>query len=355
MQIDFPPNCGLAFGTGANLDKLVVDMTMMTGPGIAPWTNAWGCVGVQADLGCGLEFDGTDENAKIKVRPEDIAGAGLVPGAGCSIQVSTGCGLVFGTINELEVDLRGFDGPGLSPWQNAAGCWGLQVDCQWIKDNCDIGNIDPGCGLEIDPTTEQLQVKPDDLAGSGLVPSGTGCSIQVSTGCGIAFDATSGALVVSNGELAGTALKTEDECALGVDVPALAGCGLTANADKLDVDPAQIAGSGLVASGTGCSIQVSTGCGIAFDATSGALVVSNALNSERYSGLSLCSASNLTISFLRVCSKLAIATFDWCSRSLGRTDLMINQTAIPTPVATLAGPNTCLIQSSIGHLSSNEF
>ena len=108
IQVSFPPNCGLAFGAGTNLDKLVVDMTEMTGPGITTWTNSWGCVGVQADLGCGLEFDGAGSDGKIKVRPQDIAGAGLEgdlfqPGE-CMIQVSfpPNCGLAFGSVDGMH-------------------------------------------------------------------------------------------------------------------------------------------------------------------------------------------------------------------------------------------------------------
>lgn len=137
-------------------------------------------------------------------------------GVDCAIQVSTGCGLVFGTSSELAIDLWGFDGPGLSAWQDpATQCWGLQIDCQWIADNCALGIV-PGCGL-FENLVGEVEVVPADLAGRGLIPGGIACELNVALGCGFQFDLS----------------------------------------DQIEVDAAALAGDGLVP-GTGCQLDVQT-------------------------------------------------------------------------------------------------
>lgn len=184
--------CGLTFSDQTQDATLNVDLRGFAGPGLQDWYDGvGGCWGLQVDcqwisencdfgivLGCGLTENPLGE---IEVVPADLAGPGLVAGAGCALQVATGCGLVFGAINELNVDLRGFDGPGLIAWQDPVSlCWGLQIDCNWIETNCSVGgggSPTAGCGL-VD-NAGVFDVDPLELAGLGLVPGLVGCTLDV--------------------------------------------------------------------------------------------------------------------------------------------------------------------------------
>jgi len=314
--IDVLRGCGLFIdqnnALAVNLDELVGDGAGGAQYGLIVFPEA-GCDRIGVSTGCGIAFHATsgalivsngdlagcglttEGECGLAVDPAAVAGAGLVPaGLGCAIQISTGCGIVFGPSNELEIDLRGFDGPGLTAWQNGStGCWGLQVDCQWIKDNCDLGEVVLGCGLhenlqgelevandelagrglvigsgacDIDvalgcglrfDVNEQVEVDPAALAGNGLVP-GTGCQLDVQPGCGI--EIAGGAVQVKSGDLAGSGLVPEGTCGLAVN----AGCGLQITGDAVAVNPAALAGPGL-AVGAGCSLQTALGCGLEFD------------------------------------------------------------------------------------------
>lgn len=224
--IEYEAGCGITIDEAADPPAIGVDNTPLAGPGLA----MWGTCGLTVVAGCGIQVGGD-----VAVKPVDLAGAGLVPAAsGCALDVNPGCGIrvVNGQVKFEPDDVVG------------AGL-GKVGDC-----GIDVLR---GCGLFID-ANNALAVNLDELAGDGTggakygltVFPEAGCDrIGVATGCGIAFDPAGGALVVSNGELAGCGLAPEGEC-------------------RLAVDPAQIAGAGLVASGLGCSIQVSTGCGIVF-------------------------------------------------------------------------------------------
>ena len=190
--IDVLRGCGLHIdqnnALAVNLDEIVGDGVGGPKYGLTVFPEA-GCDRIGVSTGCGIAFDGTgalivsngelagcglktDGECGLAIDPDAIAGAGLVPaGVNCAIQVSTGCGIVFGPSNELEVDLRGFDGPGLSPWQNpATGCWGLQADQAG-------GGPQAGCGL-ID-NAGVWDVDPAQLAGEGLQPMVAGCGFDV--------------------------------------------------------------------------------------------------------------------------------------------------------------------------------
>ncbi|MFQ5733660.1 MAG: hypothetical protein ACE5KM_17115 [Planctomycetaceae bacterium] len=167
--LDVNPGCGIRVVA----DKVKFEPLDVVGAALGKV----GDCGIDVLYACGLFINGNNE---LEVDPDDLAGAGLVSaGVGCAIQVSTGCGLVFGTIDELEVDLRGFDGPGLLPWQDpASGCWGLQVDCNWIETNCNVGaGPTAGCGL-ID-NAGVFDVDPIQLSGNGLLPAAAGCALDV--------------------------------------------------------------------------------------------------------------------------------------------------------------------------------
>ncbi len=191
--IDILRGCGLVINANneleVNLDDLAGDGAGGAKNGLIIFPEA-GCDTIGISTGCGIAFDPTsgaltvsngelagcglqtEGDCAVAIDPTALAGAGLVPaGVNCAIQIATGCGIVFGTSNELEIDLRSFDGPGLLPWQNSTtGCWGLQVD---------VANaVNPGCGLEIDPVTGKLQVQPADLESTDIGPTGAGCALQ---------------------------------------------------------------------------------------------------------------------------------------------------------------------------------
>jgi hypothetical protein len=258
-----------------------------------------GDCGIDVLRGCGLYINNNNE---LEIDVDDLAGPGLASSSQhgvCAMAVTTGCGLVYSDTTKdavLKIDLRQFDGPGLTAWQEPiTECWGLQID--------------PGCGLEIDGD-DKLAVKAADLAGLGLGTAASGCALDVGVGCGLQYagagneiievDNTdlvgrglrtglavcdidvrigcgikygvNNAVAVDNTALAGSCLIPSGTCSLDVDVDCIAdtltgiiaGCGLQPNGGDpgvLDVNPSDIAGLGLVA-GTGCSIDVSVGCGL---------------------------------------------------------------------------------------------
>jgi hypothetical protein len=113
-----------------------------------------------------------------------------------------------------------------------------------------------GCGLQI--ASGAVQVKASDLAGNGLVTSGT-CGLAVGAGCGISVSAD--AISVSAATLAGAGLVVSGTCGLAVNP----GCGLEIAADAVKVKPADLAGNGLAVS-AGCTLEVGQGCGITVNA-----------------------------------------------------------------------------------------
>ena len=176
--IEVSVSCGLFIkSTG----ELAVDVSTLL-KGSPGWDSAAGgliarkagsgdtCDYLEVSPGCGIKID-TAGNVAVDLK--EIAGQnngidaknGLViyPGGSgeCDkIGISTGCGLVFstGSNESLEVDLRQLAGPGLKPWFNPnagpSGCWGLQIDCDWINANCNSsGGVSVACCANSIPTT----------------------------------------------------------------------------------------------------------------------------------------------------------------------------------------------------------
>lgn len=184
---------------------------------------------------CGL---GTDEDGKLVIVPEDLAGPGLQESGECGLAVDPGCGLGFDEQDRLAVDVEELAGTGLD------------------ASTCSL-NVNAGCGLSFNEFG-QLVVEPNDLAGTALRMDGDEgeCKLGVIYGCGLEigeFDE----LKVDAAQLVGRGLEREGEelglCKLAVKP----GCGIKLNDedDAVEVDAEAIAGSGLVQE-EGCAIGV---------------------------------------------------------------------------------------------------
>jgi hypothetical protein len=117
----------------------------------------------------------------------------------------------------------------------------------------------PGCGILIEPDNE-VGVSPGDLAGPGLTTHGD-CGLKIDYDCGLTLDGNN--LEVNPSDLAGTGLGIQTgggNCELKVQVS----CGLTIADDFVRVDPNDLAGAGLSTEGD-CGLRVNYGCGLKMD------------------------------------------------------------------------------------------
>jgi hypothetical protein len=135
-------SCGVRVKTGCGLsnssDTVSVNRNDLLGPGLEPHS---GTCNMKVALGSCLVFDGNNRiavdvaclggqvvtagcgvnvvNGQVSFKPSDVAGLGLVPGAGCTIDVGVGCGLIR-TANDISVDAAAIAGVGLKP--AGSGC-----------------------------------------------------------------------------------------------------------------------------------------------------------------------------------------------------------------------------------------
>lgn len=199
--VTIPIGCGLGW-----LDSvLVVNPEEIAGPGLTP-VGEYSCA-VQVNTSCGLTLT---EGGEVAVNPSDLAGAGLVTGTGCTLDVNAGCGLVINEeTNTVEVYPDDIAGLGLTP----AGDYTCAVDIQ------------TGCGLEVNEENE-LVVNADDLAGNAL-SVGPDCKLNVVPGCGITL-AGGTAVTVDNSALAQEGLTTSGTCGLRIDPDGVSGPAFSA-------------------------------------------------------------------------------------------------------------------------------
>jgi hypothetical protein len=168
----------------------------------------------EVKLGCGLK---RDEDDKLIVDQEVLAGPGLVPFEHCGLAVGAGCGIVVEP-DAVRIDAAAIAGPGL------------------VGSTCQVAVL-PGCGIAVGETGVRFQ--PTDVAGPGLIADGT-CGLRVLAGCGLTFFGN--LLDVNPHDLAGEGLVAESPCRLAIDTDvvsaftfsavtnvqlAIAGCTLT--------------------------------------------------------------------------------------------------------------------------------
>lgn len=284
--------CGLEY---VDATTLAVNPGDLIGAGLGVTVGgASGCE-MEVVLGCGLYFEDDPGGSGLKgvaVNTDALAGKGLLagssPGDGCleegggwlpgpnycCLTVNLGCGLEFGTSDEVKVDLAALAGPGLVPSTSSGTC---DTESSHTPGLYCCLTVNAGCGIEI--VNDQVRVNASDIAGNGLVPTGD-CAISVGEGCGI--EVTAGAVAVDASQLAGDALVVSGTCTLNV----FYGCGLLVDAfNRLIVDTAALAGGGLKASdslsdcgtagtgGTYCCLYVDTGCGLQLNGTTSAVEV----------------------------------------------------------------------------------
>ena len=251
--------------------------------------------------GCGLEASGT--GCQLQVDASELAGDALSESGDCKLNVNAGCGLVVNAANSLNVYADDLAGCGLEA--SGTGCE-LQVDATVLAGDglsesgaCTL-NVNAGCGILIN-SANGVEVNPSELAGCGLEASGTGCELRVdatvlagdglsesgactlnvNAGCGLVVNSANG-LELNPSELAGCGLEASGtDCELQVDATALAGgglsvsgdcslnvnagCGLVINASNgVEVAPSDLAGGGLT-TGLDCELEVNTGCGLQID------------------------------------------------------------------------------------------
>ncbi len=167
--------------------------------------------------------------------PADTGGGS---GSGGGTEYSAGCGIQI-ISSSISVSNTALAGEGLIPAES--GC-ALDVNV----DNCTLTIVD-----------DVVQVDLESIAGDGLIAetSGGACELKINYGCGLEIDTDQ--LKVNPADLAGDGLVNTTGCALEVAV----GCGLTINGGAVEVDPADLAGDGLEV-GSGCALQVNVGCGL---------------------------------------------------------------------------------------------
>jgi hypothetical protein len=141
------------------------------------------------ELGCGLK---RDEDDKLIVDKNVLAGPGLIPFEDCGLAVGAGCGIVVEP-DAVRIDAAAIAGPGL------------------VGSTCQVSVL-PGCGITVGATGVRFQ--PTDVAGPGLVADGT-CGLRVLAGCGLTFFGN--LLDVNPHDLAGEGLVAESPCRLALD------------------------------------------------------------------------------------------------------------------------------------------
>lgn len=246
--------------------------------------------GTTYTAGCGIDINGSNV---ISVDNVDLAGAGLVAGVGCALDIGAGCGISV-SADSIAVDAAQLAGAGLFV---SAGCTlaigagngitvnanditvkegagltfssgflvvgqglGILVNENDIQVRAGAGLtfsandlvVGAGCGISVG--TDTVSVDGLQLAGAGLFIS-SGCTLAVGAGCGISVAAD--AISVDHTALAGNGLAAGINCQLDIN----AGCGLEVVADQLRFKNTDVAGSGLVVSGI-CALNVGAGCGI---------------------------------------------------------------------------------------------
>ena len=183
----------------------------------------------EVELGCGLRWDDDD---RIMIANEAIAGPGLAPYLDCALAVGAGCGITVND-NNVEVNLAEIAGPGL-----------LASGCQMA--------VSAACGITV--VSGGVQFKPSDVAGEGLVV-GSGCKLRPNLGCGLEF--ANWSIQLNAAAVAGPGLEKVGNCQLGVKTD----CGLAVVAEGLVFDPTDVAGPGLGLFGD-CGLTVNAGCGL---------------------------------------------------------------------------------------------
>ena len=151
-------------------------------------------------IGCGLK---RDEDDKIIVDKDVLAGPGLVPFETCGLAVGAGCGIVVEP-DAVRIDGAAIAGPGL------------------VGSTCQIAVL-PGCGIAVDGSG--VRFKPVDVVGPGLLPDGL-CGLRVFAGCGLTFFGS--ALDVNPYDLAGEGLVAESPCRLAIDTNVSSGYSFSA-------------------------------------------------------------------------------------------------------------------------------
>lgn len=249
LAVDY--GCGITFAGG----QLTLDVATIAGSGLG----AVGPCSLKVNTGCGLEIVAD----AVKVNPDDLIGLGLMPEGSCGMAVYAGCGLTVGA-KGVKFDNAKVASRGLVAYE----------DCQL--------RVSVGCGLGL---LGSIYVDNDALAGPGLEPWGecglrvTAAATQTYAGCGL--DLYEGYFSVRPFDIAGDGLEPDPDSDCGLR--ALLGCGLrfddsdptevpdpdnplnTKELLPIAVNPTDLAGQGLEASGSGCGLAVKIGCGLTFD------------------------------------------------------------------------------------------
>ena len=324
--------CGIEIAettdTDGNVTKTFnVDASDLDGNGLIASAASGSCE-LAVETGCGLTLDG---NAVV-FDADTVAGDAMSTSGDCTLNVNAGCGLVINSANGLDFYPDDVAGCGLEA--SGTGCQ-LQVDASELagdalseSGDCKL-NVNAGCGLVVN-AANSLNVNPSELAGCGLEASGTGCELQVdatvlagdglsesgsctvnvNAGCGIVINSANG-VEVNPSELAGCGLEASGtDCELRVDATALAGdglsesgacelnvnagCGIVINgANGVEVNATELAGDGLTAGGSGCELDVVAGCGLEILSSGGVAVNADELAGD---GLSVSSSCTLNVS-----------------------------------------------------------
>jgi len=265
IQSELEAGCHLTI-TGTDTQTINLLPAQLAGVGLTTSTGT--CTALDFNYnapGC-IDITGTN-TLTFTLDSAGLAGNGLSvnTGTGCeALDIGAGCGIIVNA-DDIEIDGAGLAGVGLD-WNTGlcqfdvtgtgAGGKVYKVD---VTNTCTALSVTTNTGVTTDTYT--IGFDATGLAGNGLVNI-FDCELSIGAGCGITVNADD--IEVKMSDLAGDGLTpaTGTGCqGLDVDV----GCGLTTSAGKVVLDVSAVAGDGLGANTSTCEMEVDAGQGLTID------------------------------------------------------------------------------------------
>jgi hypothetical protein len=145
--------------------SLDFDAMEVASDGLEPLTGTGEC-GLRVNIGCGLEFENDAPTKAVRVKLHPNGGLECLP---TGLKVKEGCGIELATDGCVKVKPSDIAGPGLIPQP------GGQSDC---NGPCELA-VNPGCGIEV--VADKVQVKRADLISptDGIIAGPGSCNLKV--------------------------------------------------------------------------------------------------------------------------------------------------------------------------------